>query len=63
MDADTENKVKQLKEIWKIQEEEVKGQATPYMVGLFNGLEISLSIFEDRQPIYKNIDRSEDSPR
>lgn len=28
----------------------------PYMVGLYNGLELSIAIIENREPIYKNCD-------
>lgn len=46
----------QLKELKEMQNREGTIDQGPYMVGLYNGLELSIAIIENREPIYKNCD-------
>ena len=45
------SEIKEYKEILKHQ---IENNCDSYSVGLFNGLELSLSIIEKREPIYLN---------
>jgi hypothetical protein len=46
--------VLKVKEVHKIQAWHGNWNYSPYMRGLFNGLELALAIMEDRKPSYKN---------
>lgn len=48
------NKLKELKEIQGRKGNIDQGD---YMVGLCNGIELSIALIEGREPIYKNCDR------
>jgi hypothetical protein len=45
----TEEQMKNLKELMEIQS---KNLTDPYMIGLYNGMELVLSTLEKRTPIY-----------
>lgn len=51
-----EEVLNQLKELKEIQSREGTIDQGDYMVGLYNGLELSIAIIEGREPIYKNCD-------
>lgn len=46
------NKTKQIKEIRDLQEKSLEKSQDDYMVGLYNGLEMSVAILENREPIF-----------
>jgi hypothetical protein len=46
-------KEKELKRLHDIQLQNISDQSDDYMIGLYNGLELVLSIFEDRDPEFK----------
>lgn len=46
--------IERLKELRDLQGEPGNWNYDPYMQGLYNGLELALSIFEDREPEYKD---------
>ena len=48
------DKVDALKNIRDIQGTKGNWDYGPYMHGMYNGLEMALSIFEDREPVFKN---------
>lgn len=48
-----ENKIKDIKEVRGIQGEKGNYDYDDYMLGLYNGIELSLAILEDREPIYR----------
>lgn len=47
--------LQKLKEVHEIQGNSGNYDWSPYMLGLFNGLELALSIFEDREPAYREV--------
>lgn len=47
------NRIKDLKEIVKLQGENGNWNFDPYMHGLYNGLEFGLSLMEDREPEFR----------
>jgi len=48
-------RIGQIKELIKIQGQDGNWNASPYMTGLYNGLELALATLEDRTPKYKDI--------
>ena len=48
-------KRKQIKNLRDIQAQSVITGANDYTVGLYNGLELALSVLEDREPEFKTI--------
>jgi len=50
--------LKQLRDLHKVQGSKGCYDIDPYMCGLYNGLEIALSLFEKREPMFKEPDRS-----
>ncbi len=47
------NRVVQLAEILDVQGNDPSTESDPYMIGLFNGLEMGLAIMEQREPSFK----------
>lgn len=48
-----ESAIKSLEEVHRVQSYSVKGHYDDYNQGLYNGLELALSIICDRKPVYK----------
>jgi len=46
--------LEQLKEVHEIQGNPGNRDYDPYMLGMFNGLELALAIFQEREPQYKS---------
>ena len=49
----TTEALKQLREVHEAQGRDGNWNYDHYMRGLFNGLELALAIFEDREPVYR----------
>lgn len=47
------NKIQQVRELVNIQGSKGNWDSSDYMTGLFNGLEMSLSILEKREPVFR----------
>lgn len=45
-------RLKELKRIKDIQEQNLRTESDKYTVGLYNGLELAVAIMENRKPIY-----------
>ena len=45
-------RLKELKRIKDIQEQNLRAESDEYMVGLYNGLELAVAIMENRKPVY-----------
>lgn len=52
--ASTEEKINDLKTVLKAQGVDGNWNASPMMTGLYNGLELALSILEERDPELRN---------
>lgn len=48
------NKLEQLKQVHQVQAYRGNCDYSEYMLGLYNGLELALAIYEEREPNYKN---------
>lgn len=48
------NQIEMLREAVKIQGYDGNWNFDPYMMGMYNGLEYALSLFENREPVYKS---------
>lgn len=48
--------LKTLKELNEIQSREGTIDQGDYMIGLYNGIELSIAVIEGREPIYKKCD-------
>lgn len=51
-------KIDSLLNLREIQGSDRNWNYDPYMQGLYNGIELSLSVIEDREPIFKNAPKS-----
>lgn len=51
------NKTKQVREVRDLQGRTLTEEPDDYMVGLYDGLELALSILEERKPEYKTVVR------
>lgn len=51
-----EDILNKLKELRDIQGSKGNIDQGPYMVGLYNGIELSIAVIENREPIYKDCD-------
>lgn len=50
------NKTKKIKQIKELQMNNIKNNMhDEYMVGVYNGIEISLAMLENREPIFVNV--------
>lgn len=49
----TEEKIMQLRNIRDIQGESGNWNYNPYMLGMYNGIELALATLEDREPDYR----------
>lgn len=49
--------IRQIKDLVNIQGEKGNWDSSEYMTGLFNGLEMSLSILEKREPLFRTYTR------
>lgn len=45
-------RIRELKRVKNVQEQSLKGVHDDYMTGLYNGLELAVSIMENRKPVY-----------
>ena len=45
-------RIRELKRVKNVQEQSLKGVHDDYMTGLYNGLELSVAIMENRKPVY-----------
>lgn len=50
----SKTKLEQLKQVHEIQGYKGNWDYSEYMLGLYNGLELALAIYEEREPNYKN---------
>lgn len=48
-------RVKELKNVWGVQGTAGNWDYDPYMLGLFNGLEMALSLMEGREPVFRSL--------
>ena len=48
-----EREMKQLREVYAVQERDGSWEINDYLLGMLNGLELALSIMENRPPQYK----------
>ena len=46
--------LEKVKEALKIQGSNGNWNCNPYMMGMYNGLEFAIAVFEDREPQYKS---------
>lgn len=51
-----DDELKRLREVHEAQGQDGCWNANKYMEGLYNGLELALSIMENREPQYKKLD-------
>jgi hypothetical protein len=49
--------IEKLREVHELQGTDGNWDASSYMLGMFNGLELALSILEDRTPQFRKLDR------
>ena len=49
-----DEKIIKIQEVHKVQNSNGNWDSNEYMRGLANGLELALSILEDREPVYKS---------
>jgi len=54
--------LKNLRDVHAAQGSDGTWNSNQYMCGLFNGLELALSIFENREPLYKELSQPEQEP-
>ena len=54
LEIDTSNYLYRLREMLKVQGVNGNWNSDPYMHGMYNGMEYALSIFENREPLYRN---------
>lgn len=52
-----EKRIAKLAEILEVQGSDPKTNTDPYMTGLYNGMELSLSILEDRDAYFRDVPR------
>ena len=50
-----QNKINKIKELLKIQGNDGNWNYDPYMLGLYNGMEMALAIMEDREPVFREL--------
>lgn len=55
-------KLKNLRDVHAAQGSDGTWNSDQYMCGLFNGLELALAIFENREPVYKELAQPEQEP-
>lgn len=55
-------KLKKANDVLKIQAAEGNWNYSAYMRGMYNGMELIVSIFEDREPQYKEASKDETGP-
>lgn len=51
--------LRDLQRIKEIQGSKCNAEIDPYMQGFFNGIELSMAIMQDREPVYKTIVKQE----
>ena len=54
-------KIIKIKELMKVQGQDGNWNHDPYMHGLYNGMELSMAIMEDREPAYRTLPISEEA--
>jgi hypothetical protein len=54
--------IDKLREMVKTQEQVCDWNGTPYMLGLYYGLELALSIMEKREPVFKELTNFKRTP-
>ncbi|MBA3756209.1 MAG: hypothetical protein H0X02_08305 [Nitrosomonas sp.] len=57
MKYDLENKLAEAKDIVSLQGTDGNWDANSYMHGLYNGMEMILAIFEEREPIFRSLSK------
>lgn len=45
-------RIRELKRVKNVQEQNLKAEHDDYMTGLYNGLELAVAIMENRKPVY-----------
>ena len=53
-----DDELKKLREVHEVQGQDGNWNLNPYMEGLYNGLELALSIMENRDPQYKKLEKN-----
>jgi formyltetrahydrofolate synthetase len=53
MNKDFQEKLQDLAELLRVQEKAITVNSDPYMQGLYNGLELAMSVMEERDPNFK----------
>lgn len=48
------SKIQNLKDVHRVQGSDGNWNYDPYMQGLYNGLELALSIMENREPVFRD---------
>lgn len=51
------SKLKELKNLRKIQKENITAGKDEYMVGLYNGIELCVASMEEREPVFEYVTR------
>ena len=51
--VDIQQRIESAKDVLKIQGWDGNWNYDPYMMGLYNGMELMLSMIEDREPVFK----------
>ncbi len=54
--------IDRLRDLVKIQGEDGNWNDTPYMLGLYNGMELALSIMENREPTFRELTNFKRTP-